>query len=106
MYEKVALRIRGPDAIVALVPPSFVKKVIPNHGPKEGGTAVTITGKYFTNANTVNFGENPGTNLIVVDDRQITVNTPARQAKQTVQVTVTTPSGTGSTGESDQFSYD
>ena len=106
VYEKVALRIREPDAIVALVPPSFVKKVIPNHGPKEGGTAVTITGKYFTNANTVNFGENPGTNLIVVDDRQITVNTPAGQAKQTVQVTVTTPSGTGSTGEFDQFSYD
>lgn len=92
VYEKVALRIKERDAIVALVPGGpIVITVAPPQGPVAGGTPVTITGNHFTGATGVDFGQNPGTTLNVVNDRQITVVTPAGQANQTVNVTVTTP---------------
>jgi hypothetical protein len=105
VYEKVMLRIKEPDAIVALVAVPIVITVAPPEGQTAGGTAVTITGNHFTAANTVNFGQNPGTNLNVVNDRQITVVTPAGQAGQTVNVTVTTPLGTSNIDDSIIFTY-
>lgn len=68
-----------------------VISINPTSGPEAGGTAVTITGRGFTDATAVNFGDNAGTDFTVVSDTEITVNTPAGVG--TVPVTVTTPDG-------------
>jgi hypothetical protein len=101
LYEKVALCIKECDAIVALVPVPIVMTVAPPRGPAAGGTLVTITGNHLTAASSVDFGQNVATNLNVVNDRQITVVTPAGQVGQTVKVTVSTPLGTSDS----EFTY-
>ena len=53
---------------------------------------MTITGTNFTGATVVDFGTNAATNLTVVNDTTITADSPAGAG--TVDVTVTTPSGT------------
>ena len=67
----------------------------PDGGPAAGGTLVTITGTGFTGATAVDFGTTPATNLTVVSDTTITVDSPAGTG--TVDVTVTTPGGTSAT---------
>ena len=62
---------------------------------------VTITGSGFTGATAVDFGTTPATNLTVVSDTSITVDSPAGTG--TVDVTVTTPGGTSATSAADQF---
>src|ERR1700733_2285999 len=67
----------------------------PTFGPTVGGTAVTISGTNFTGATVVDFGPNAATNLTVVSPTTITADSPAGTG--TVDVTVTTPSGTSPT---------
>ncbi|MFJ3234019.1 IPT/TIG domain-containing protein [Streptomyces sp. NPDC086787] len=74
--------------------PPVVSSVSPNQGPPLGGTPVTITGSGFTGATLVRFGANPATNVIVVNNTQITATTPSGSG--TVNVSVTTPGGTSS----------
>ena len=66
-----------------------------------GGTLVTITGSGFTGATAVDFGTIAGDGLDVVSDTTITADSPAGTG--TVDVTVTTPSGTSATSSADQF---
>lgn len=42
-----------------------ITSIVPDEGPSTGGTSVTITGTGFTGATGVNFGDTPGTNLVV-----------------------------------------
>ena len=70
----------------------MVTGISPAFGPAAGGTAVTITGTGFTDASSVHFGTTPATDLDVVSDTSITVDSPAGTG--TVDVTVTTPGGT------------
>ena len=72
-----------------------VTGVSPTTGPAAGGTLVTITGTGFTGATAVDFGTTPATNLTVVSDTTITVDSPPGTG--TVDVTVTTPGGTSAT---------
>ena len=72
-------------------------------GPASGGTLVTITGTGFTRTTVVDFGTVATTSFTVSSDSSLTVASPAGTG--TVDVTVTTPSGTSATSTSDQFTY-
>ena len=82
-----------------------VTLVSPASGPAAGGTSVTITGTGFTSAATVSFGGTPGTGVTFVSDTQITVTSPAKAAGGTVDVRVTTVSGTSAISANDRFTY-
>jgi hypothetical protein len=83
-------------------PPPEVTNNSPIIGPMSGGTTVTITGSYLTCATSVTFGTIPAS-FTIDSDTQITAVSPAGNG--TVDVTVTTPGGTSTTGPSDQFTY-
>ena len=75
-------------------------------GPVTGGTEVTIVGTDFGGATDVKFGSVDADWFIVNSDSSITAAAPAAATTGTVDVTVTTYSGTSSTGSADQFTYD
>lgn len=68
--------------------------VSPACGPLEGGTVVTLKGRYFSGATAVHFDSTPGTNLTIIDDTTLTVTTPAH-AKGWVDVSVVHAVGNG-----------
>lgn len=82
------------------VPPA---SVTPATGSTLGGGTVTVNGSNLTGATSVDFGATPGTGLHVVDDNTLTVVAPPGSG--TVNVTVTTPSGTSGTSSADQYVY-
>jgi|GEM_PF-2792753 len=89
---------------VTALPPPTLTAISPSSGPAAGGTSVTITGAGFLAGGvTVAFGANPGTNVVVVSDTQITVSAPPGTG--TVDVRVTTPSGRTSIVAADAFTY-
>ncbi|MEW2443157.1 IPT/TIG domain-containing protein [Micromonospora marina] len=68
-----------------------ITSIVPNTGPTTGGTTVTITGTGLTGATGVNFGDAPGTNLVVdPSGTSLTVVTPPGQVGP-VDVTVVVP---------------
>lgn len=83
-------------------PVPSVLGVNPNVATHVGGTIVTVQGLHFTYATGVSFGGVSVTSMIVVDDRNIVVTTPAH-AIGIVDVVVTNPYGLG-TG-SKAFNY-
>jgi hypothetical protein len=80
-----------------------VTKVEPSSGSAGGGTSVTITGTNFVGAGGVKFGANFATSFTVNSSTSITA--VASAGTGTVDVTVTTPSGTSATSEADRFTY-
>ena len=79
--------------------------VSPNSGPSSGGTSVTITGSGFNNGlSAIKFGLTPATSFTVVNDTTATAVSPAHTVS-TVDVTVTTASGTSTTSPLDQFTF-
>jgi hypothetical protein len=72
-------------------------------GSTGGGTAVTISGSGFLSATAVNFGSVAAT-FTIQSDGLISAVAPS-QAAGTVNVTITSPSGTSSTSSADQFLY-
>jgi photosystem II stability/assembly factor-like uncharacterized protein len=86
------------------IPPT-VTSVSPSAGLPTGGTAVTISGAGFSSGVTgVKFGTTPAASFSVVNDTTITAISPAR-AVGSVDVTVTTASGTSATSSLDQFTF-
>jgi hypothetical protein len=83
-------------------PPPAVTAVTPNAGPAY--TPVTITGTNFSGATAVSFGGNSAA-FSVSSPTQITATAPASSSTGAVDVTVTTPGGTSTTGSADQFTY-
>ena len=80
-------------------PPPALTAISPNNGSADGGDTVTITGVDLGGATSVSFGGAAGT--IAADSAsQITVTSPPGNG--TVNVTVTTPSGTSN---AEQFTY-
>src|SRR5205807_1162165 len=69
-----------------------------------GGTSVVINGTNFTGATAVTFGSFAAASFTVNSSTKITATSPAEPAG-TVDVTVTTPSGTSATSSSDHFTY-
>ena len=96
----------GPEIALAYVwpPPPTVTGVSPSTGPTTGGTTVNVTGTNLLNVGSVKFGtasagyscNNAGTSCTVTTP----VDTPG-----TVDVTVTTPSGTSGITAADQYTY-
>ena len=71
-----------------------IASILPNTGPTSGGTAITITGNYFSGSATVTLGGVPATNVQVVSATTITAVTPTASAG-TVDVVVTIGGRTG-----------
>lgn len=81
-----------------------VTSVSPTGGPIVGGNTVTVTGTGLTGATLVTFGGTAATGLTVVNDSQLTVTAPPHVAG-TVDVLVTTPSGTSVNTTADNYLY-
>ncbi|MGA2037309.1 MAG: IPT/TIG domain-containing protein, partial [Acidimicrobiales bacterium] len=79
-----------------------VTSISPTSGTTGGGTSVTVTGTNFTGASAVHFGSTAATGGTVKNATQITAVSPP-ESVGTVNVTVTTPSGTSATSSADQF---
>ncbi len=94
----------GLSFTVNLSPAPVVTGIVAASGSTGGGTLVTITGSNFTGATGVSFGRTAALCFTVNSDTQITAMSPAGSAG-TVDVTVTTYSGTSATGSADQFTY-
>jgi len=69
----VDLTVTNPDATTATLTGAFtylaeprIKRVTPQEGPAEGGTAVTITGSGYTPDAVVLFGDTPATHTTMV----------------------------------------
>jgi hypothetical protein len=75
----------------------------PNQGPYTGGTEVTIEGTGFIEGATVKFGSSSASEVHVHSASSITARAPAGSA--TVDVVVTTSSGTSATGSADKYGY-
>jgi len=81
-----------------------VTAVSPTGGPIIGGNTVTVTGTGLTGATLVTFGGTAATGLTVVNDSQLTVTAPPHVAG-TVDVLVTTPSGTSTNTTAVNYLY-
>jgi len=84
--------------------PTTIYSINPTGGVPAGGTEVTIHGVGFTDATAVKFGNDDATSFSVVSDRIITATAPAH-VDGTVQVKVTSPSGTSADTEAANFTY-
>ena len=80
-----------------------VTSVSPTSGTLFGGTSVTINGTNFTGATAVRFGDTDAASFVVNSDTRITAVSPAGWG--TVDLTVTTPSGTSAAVAADQYTY-
>ncbi|MGA4731946.1 IPT/TIG domain-containing protein [Micromonospora taraxaci] len=102
------VRLVFPAGTAAAPPFTYVAptitSLVPNTGPTTGGTTVTITGTGLTGATGVNFGNTPGTNLVVnPNGTSLTVVTPPGLAGP-VDVTVQLPGD--DVTEPDGFTYE
>ncbi len=89
-------------------PPPTVTGINPTSGPAAGNTAVAITGTNFdttAGGTTVDFGSTAATGVSVVSSTELTATAPAGPAG-TVDVAVTTPSGTSGKSSADRFTYE
>jgi hypothetical protein len=73
-------------------------------GSTAGGSVITVTGSGFTGASAVSFGSVAATSFTVLSDTSLVATAPS-QAAATVDLTVTSPAGTSSTGSADHFTY-
>jgi len=81
-----------------------VSGISPNTGPASGGTSVTVTGVGLSGAVAVSFGTSAAASYAANSPTQITATSPPA-APGIVDVSVTTPGGTSSTGDADQFTF-
>jgi hypothetical protein len=86
------------------VPTPAVTAVSPSVGPLQGGDQVTISGTTFTGTTAVYFGSVAATAFTIESATEIIATDPA-ESVGTVDVTVTTASGTSATSVLDEFTY-
>lgn len=79
--------------------------ISPRSGPLGGGNSVTISGTNLSGALAVKFGATNATGFTVNSASQITATAPAGMGSGTVDITVTTASGTSATSAADQYTY-
>jgi hypothetical protein len=92
-----------PPAVFTYQDAPKVTLVIPRVGSTKGGTSVRVRGSNFVGALKVMFGANAGTKVDVTSGSELTVTAPAGTG--TVDVQVTTTSGTSAKSNADHFSY-
>lgn len=100
-----ALATASPSAGTGLGPQRAptVTGLDPDNGPTTGGTWVTVTGTGFDGVTAVRFGTSPAT-FTVVSGGELRARAPAHGAG-TVDVRVTTASGTSTAVAADRYSY-
>lgn len=86
------------------LPQPSITEISPADGTEAGGTPITVSGANFTGATAVKFGATNATSFTVNSDTSLTAVSPGGTG--TVDVSVTTPSGTSATGASDRFTYE
>jgi uncharacterized protein len=98
---------KGKDADAAAQAAPTVTSITPTTGSPAGGNTVTVTGTGFTHATSVQFGSVSATNLVILNDTQLTVTSPApaSSAANDVDVTVTSGGQTSVTPSPGQFTY-
>jgi outer membrane protein assembly factor BamB len=100
--EVFAAGVDGNLYILGLGTSPVVSGVSPNNGPPGGGTSVTISGVNLTGATSVTFG-GVAASFTNVSDSQINATSPVGSG--TVDVRVTTGTGTSAISTADQFTY-
>lgn len=88
-----------------VVPVPEVASITPNFGSVTGGTVLTISGRYFSNASSVKFGTTPAASFSVDSDTEITATAPAALRPGTVDVTITTIAGDNANTRYDDYVY-
>ena len=84
-----------------------VSTVSPAAGLPAGGASVVVSGANFTDANAVSFGTLAAASFTVGSASQISAVSPVATGFGTLDVTVTTPSGTSAIAQpADQFTYE
>ena len=88
-----------------VVPVPEVASIAPSFGPVTGGTVLTITGKYFSNASSVKFGSTPAASFTVDSDTQITATAPGVLRPGKVDLEITTVAGENPNTRFDDYVY-
>ena len=88
--------------ILGLGTSPVVSGVSPNSGPPAGGTSVTISGLNLASATSVTFG---GASAAITADSATQITATSPPGTGTVDVRVTTGSGTSAITTADQFTY-
>ncbi len=83
--------------------PPIVTSISPTSGPSTGGTTVTVSGAGFTGASSVDFGPTAAQSFSVISATSIIAVSPPGSA--TVDLRVTTSSGTSPITTADQYTY-
>ncbi|MFK0278195.1 putative Ig domain-containing protein [Ensifer sp. NPDC090286] len=109
VYRVIAVGVCTPvtasyGAALTVTPPPTVTGVSPSSGPTGGGTSVILTGTDFTGVTAVTFGATPAASFTVNSSNQITATAPGH-VSSTIDIRVTTLSGTSTTSAADQFTY-
>jgi len=94
----------GADETFKTLSLPIVTNVQSDIGPINGGTSVSISGTGLAGATKVQFGSSNASSFTVDSSTLITAVAPA-SASGTIDVTVTTPSGTSATGSGDHYTY-
>jgi hypothetical protein len=81
-----------------------VSSLSPAHGYTAGGTRVTVHGSNFSHVTSVHFGAATGSAIHIVSTSALTVTAPGHPAG-TVDVRVTTTTGSSTTSAADRFTY-
>jgi hypothetical protein len=79
--------------------------VAPSSGPRAGGTVLTLSGRGFTQALSVQFGGVAATKYTVNSDESMTVTAPPSATDGAVRITVTNSAGTSVAGNGSVFTY-
>jgi alpha-tubulin suppressor-like RCC1 family protein len=114
MNSPVPVAISGLGGVVKLAgggshslsmgaPAATVTGVSPGSGPQQGGASVSITGLNLSEATSVHFGSIAAGAFTVNSPTSITATSPAGTG--TVDIIVTTSSGTSAASAADRFTY-
>jgi hypothetical protein len=82
----------------------IVTRISPKFGAEAGGDSVAISGRGFSGATEVEFGNTRATEMTVNSDTRITAISPAGTVS-TVCTTVVTPKGSSPPGPAEYFRY-
>jgi hypothetical protein len=105
VFETVATTLSGMRThLVQLNQPPSIYSISPTSGTQNGGTTVTITGKFFTGTTSVKFGGVSGS-FTVNSDTSITVTSPAGTTGNTIHIVVTNAGGSSPPVNGDKFTY-
>jgi len=102
-FRAAAFALASGSRLVQLYPQPIVTGVA-GSGGSAGGTTVTISGKYFTEAYSVTFGGMAATSFTVQSDTTITAVSPAHP-QGTVDIQVSTPGGSSNITGADHYTY-